>query len=101
VLVNFTNREDIENFAVPVVSTHLYMVLDVSGSMNTPEKYPLLRQAIPQLIQSLSDDDFLTIVLFSKGYDLILSEPIRAIRSKIKNILERIDHSGVMFGRII
>ena len=100
VLVNFTSRQDADYSSLSAIPTHLYMVLDVSGSMNTPEKYPLLRQAIPHLIHALSDEDSLTIVLFSQGHHVVLSEPVGAIRDQVDSVLQRIDQSGVKFGRM-
>ena len=98
VLVSFTCAEDAA-LVGPSPTSHLCMVLDVSGSMNTTDKYPLLREAIPHLIDALSDDDYLTIVVFSMGCDVVLSEQVGRCRGQIKAILDRVDHSGVMFGR--
>jgi len=102
VLISFTSREDADLSDVLPIPTHLCLVLDVSGSMNTPEKYPLLRQAIPHLIEALSDDDHLTIILFSQGCDILLSEPVAGCRGRAQEdaILQRMDRSGVMFGRM-
>ena len=100
-LVTFTSREDIDAANMPSIRSHLCLVLDVSGSMNDPVKYPLLRQAIPILIDALQDDDHLTIVLFAQGYDVALaSEPVGCCRTQMDDIIHRIDKSGVMFGRM-
>ncbi|TSA08639.1 MAG: VWA domain-containing protein [Deltaproteobacteria bacterium] len=95
--VSFTSREDATQ--IKKLKTHLYMVLDVSGSMNRADKYPLLRQAIPELIQQMDDDDYLTIILFSNADDLVISKSIRQCRDQIPDLLKRIDSSGVMYGR--
>jgi len=98
-VVSFSSRQDIDTSKIPRIPTHLCLVLDVSGSMNTPEKYPLLREAIPHLINALSDNDYLTIILFSLGSDVIIfAEPIAQCRQQIDAILQRIDNSGILFG---
>lgn len=99
VVVNFTSRKDVDWSTLPSIPTHLCLVLDVSGSMNTPDKYPLLRQAIPYLIHALSDDDYLTIILFSIGHDVALpTERVSQCKTRINTILNRIDRSGIIFG---
>lgn len=97
VLISFTTREDVI-FSVPKINTHLCLVLDVSGSMNREDKYPLLRQAIPHLVESLSDDDYLTIILFSHSHDTVLFDQVERIRGRVDELLFSIDQSGVMFG---
>jgi len=99
VVVNFTSRSDIDFTNIAAIPTYLTLVLDVSGSMNKSDKYPLLRQAIPFLINALSDDDYLTIILFSDGYDIVFAKRVSECRGNIKLILEKIDKSGVIFGR--
>jgi hypothetical protein len=98
-LVSFRSSEGLDATAVTSVPLHLCLVLDVSGSMNREDKYPLLRRAIPRLVEALSDDDCLTMVLFSRGCDVVASvEPIAACRKQLPALLERIDRSGVKFG---
>jgi len=99
IVVNFTSRSDVDFTDVAVIPTYLTLVLDVSGSMNKAEKYPLLRKAIPFLINALSDDDYLTILLFSDGYDLVFAKRVSECRGNINGLLEQIDKSGVKFGR--
>ncbi len=97
VLVSFTSREDVV-LSIPKIITNLCLVLDVSGSMNREDKYPLLRQAIPHLIAALSDEDYLTIILFSHSHDTILFGQVGRIRDRVDKLLLSIDQSGVMFG---
>lgn len=101
VIINFTCSKDIAPVrqTIKPLPIHMCLLLDVSGSMNSPEKYPLLREAIPQLIYALSGNDFLTIILFSISSETILfAEQISECRNKINSILEQIDNSGIIFG---
>lgn len=77
---------------------HMCMILDVSLSMNAPDKYPLLLEAIPSLVSALSDDDHLTIVLFSTGGEVAVSDKVVNVRNGIDVLKARIGASGVLFG---
>jgi hypothetical protein len=101
-LITFSCDDDTVVPAAAAFRTHLCLLLDVSGSMNAPDKYPLLRQAVPQLIEALGDDDYLTVILFSLGCDVVLrAELLSRLRGKQASggLLTRFDQSGVMFGR--
>lgn len=100
VLVSFTSRRDVDYSQVVAIPSHLCLILDVSGSMNTPEKYPLLREAIPHLVSALSDEDYLTVILFSHAADLALSQSIRDLRQTSSQVQRRIDESGIKFGHM-
>ncbi len=84
-----------ENEHIP---THLCLILDVSGSMNTPYKYPLLLEALPLLIKSLTDNDHLTIILFSSQPDLILSTSAREYHTLTRQVVSMIEGSRTKFG---
>jgi hypothetical protein len=101
-LITFSCGDDSVGSDPTTFRTHLCLLLDVSGSMNAPDKYPLLRQAVPQLIEALSDGDYLTIILFSLGCDVVLrAESLAQLHGKhaAAGLLARLDQSGVMFGR--
>ncbi len=94
--VTFSNRDDID-LSQADVPAHICLVLDVSGSMNTVDKYPLLLQAIPSIIDALSDNDWLSIILFSARSELIWSNDVASSRQRKQEIIQRIDQSGVKF----
>lgn len=94
--VTFSNRDDIDLSQVDVTA-HICLVLDISGSMNTADKYPLLLEAIPCIIDALSDNDWLSIILFSTRSELIWSNDIGSSRGRKQEIIQRIDQSGVKF----
>ncbi len=79
------------------VVTHICLVLDVSGSMNEEKKYPFLLKAIPSIIDSLQENDMLTLILFSSDSDLIWSGDIASTRHQQQDIKRRIEQSGVKF----
>jgi serine/threonine protein kinase len=98
-LLDFHSAAGIDSYtAKPKV--HLVLVLDVSGSMNAPEKYPILIEATEVLIDALDEDDTLSIILFSQGWDAVVSRQRAAICKSEKNIiLSEINQSNVKFGQ--
>jgi len=97
-VVTFSNRGDVDFSQVDVV-THVCLVLDVSGSMGVKTKYPYLLQAIPCVVDALSDNDWLSIVLFSSRSELAWSKDVASCREHKQDIVQRIDQSGVKFAR--
>jgi hypothetical protein len=97
-VVAFSSRGDVD-FSQVNVRTHICLVLDVSGSMDVPNKYPYLLQAIPHVLGALSADDWLSIVLFSSRSELVWSKDVASSRGREQEIVQRIDQSGVKFGR--
>ncbi|UZR99432.1 vWA domain-containing protein [Chondrinema litorale] len=51
---------------------HTVLLLDVSGSMNQPEKLPLLKEAISQLSEVMRKEDRLSVVIYSDNARVIL-----------------------------
>src|SRR5690606_9026909 len=56
---------------------NLVFLIDVSGSMNAPEKLPLLKNAFRMLVASLSQDDKVSIVTYA-GHAGVVLEPTSA-----------------------
>ncbi len=52
--------------------SNLVFLLDVSGSMNSPNKLPLLKRAMKLLVRQLGDDDRVAIVVYAGAAGLLL-----------------------------
>jgi len=77
---------------------HLVMVLDISGSMDAPGKYPLLRQALELMMANLEDGLYLTVVLFStQAQCLCEALPAANVRSSAEAVLSAMDESPIRF----
>lgn len=73
-------------------ASHLVLVLDVSGSMDVPNKYPLLVAAIESLLGVIGDDTWLTLVLFSNGAHMACQAlPGTQARNQVRRIIGAID----------
>lgn len=52
---------------------HHILVLDVSGSMNAPNKYPILAKAVDVYLRTLSATDLVSLIPFSSVAEVLLS----------------------------
>ncbi len=74
---------------------HVILALDLSASMNHPDKYPVLRDAVERMIADLrsarSADVLISLVVFSRGATVLLrSTAARRIRpERLFDALER------------
>ncbi|MCB2077207.1 MAG: von Willebrand factor type A domain-containing protein [Novosphingobium sp.] len=75
---------------------NLVFLLDVSGSMNSPDKLPLLKTALAGLAGELSRKDKVSIVVYAGAAGLVL-EPTND-PSKIRAALDRLQAGGSTAG---
>jgi Mg-chelatase subunit ChlD len=85
--------------AVEGVDADLALVLDVSGSMDKPNRYPLLREAVRQLVAGLAPTDRISITLFSDRSETVVP-PISGADAaeKASELLQCMDRSQLLFG---
>ncbi len=67
---------------------NLVFLIDVSGSMDEPDKLPLVKRAFQLLLEELSETDTISIVTYA-GYDQVVLDGVRA--SDKTRIMEAID----------
>jgi Ca-activated chloride channel family protein len=64
--------------------SNLVFLIDVSGSMNTPNKLPLLKQGLKLLVDRLGENDMVSIVVYAGASGLVLP-PTNGIRKETIN----------------
>jgi Ca-activated chloride channel family protein len=69
--------------------SNLVFLFDVSGSMNEPNKLPLLKQGFRLLVEQLTERDRVSIVVYAGAAGLVLPSTSGAEKA---TILEAIDH---------
>ena len=69
-------------------------LLDVSGSMQSPDKLPLLKKAMKMLVSSLRDDDRVAIVTYAGNAGLVLDTTSGDQRIKIRDAIDPLDAGG-------
>ena len=82
---------EVRNEALP--PANLVLLLDTSGSMNSPDKLPLLKQSMKQLVNQLRAKDHVSIVVYAGSAGLVLPPTPGDRKGEILAALERL-HAG-------
>lgn len=77
---------------------NLVFLLDVSGSMDLPNKIGLMQDAFSLLCDNISDDDIISIVTYASSDAVLLNGESGVNRKRIKNIIEDLAASGSTHG---
>ena len=80
--------------AVNAGSNNLVFLIDVSGSMSSTDKLPLLKKAFSYLVANLDADDTVSIVTYSGREDVVLDGASGIETNKIMNAINNLDASG-------
>lgn len=88
--------KDIPKEALP--PSNLVFLLDVSGSMDAPNKLPLLKSAFKMLVNQLDNDDYVSIVVYAGASGVVLEPTSCDEKSKIINALDQLDAGGSTAG---
>src|SRR5690349_18822985 len=73
---------------------NLVLLLDTSGSMNAPDKLPLLKQSMKQLVRQLRPQDHVSIVVYAGSAGLVLPPTAGDRRGEIMAALDRLEAGG-------
>jgi len=74
--------------------SNLVFLLDVSGSMNEPNKLPLVKEAIRLLVDQFGENDRVAIVVYAGASGLVLPSTTGDQRAKIQAAIERLNAGG-------
>ena len=78
--------------------SNIVFLLDVSGSMNQPDKLPLVKSSMKMLLDSLHRDDTVSIVVYAGSTGVVLEPTKVAHRSTILNAIEHLRAGGSTAG---
>jgi len=84
--------------AVNAAPNNLVFLLDVSGSMNEPDKLPLLKRAFRLMIPKLRAEDRVSIVVYAGNAGLILDGARGNQQEKITAALDKLEAGGSTAG---
>ncbi len=73
---------------------NLIFLLDISTSMNTAEKLPLLQESIKKLVSLLRDEDDISIVVYSGTAHIALSPTSGKDKQKIIKVIDGLESRG-------
>ena len=79
-------------------ASNLVFLIDTSGSMNQPDKLPLLRNAFRLLVDRLSEKDTVSIVTYAGSAGTVLEPTKGTEKDKILAALDRLDAGGSTAG---
>lgn len=84
------NLRSMEGYA----TNNMILLLDVSGSMNTPDKLPLLKKSVLDLLAMMREEDEVSIVAFSEKPKALLTASSFKEEVKIKKAINDLKPSG-------
>ena len=77
---------------------NLTLLVDVSGSMNSPDKLPLAKKALGMLIEQMTAEDNIAIVVYAGAAGTVLEPTSGDDKAKIMAALERLSAGGSTAG---
>lgn len=77
---------------------NLVFLIDVSGSMGSPNKLPLLKQTFKILIDNLRDEDRVAIVVYAGAAGCVLESTPGSKKEKIREAIEQLESGGSTAG---
>ncbi|MCW9037624.1 von Willebrand factor type A domain-containing protein, partial [Altibacter sp.] len=88
--------KDISASGIP--PSNLVFLLDVSGSMESPNKLPLLKSALQVLVEQLRAEDKVSIVVYAGAAGLVLSPTSGSNKERILKAIENLSAGGSTAG---
>ncbi len=79
-------------------ASNLVFLLDVSGSMNSPNKLPLLKNAFHMLVNELREEDRVAIVVYAGAAGLVLRSTPGSRKEDILSAIEKLSAGGSTAG---
>ncbi len=77
---------------------NLVFLIDVSGSMNSNDKLPLLKNSLRMLVNSLDDEDTVSLVVYAGEAKTVLNPTKIKEKSKILEALDQLQAGGSTAG---
>jgi len=81
-----------------LATSNLVFLLDVSGSMNSPNKLPLLKSALRLLVDQLRPQDQVAIVVYAGAAGVVLDPTSGGDKERILDALSRLEAGGSTAG---
>jgi Ca-activated chloride channel family protein len=74
--------------------SNLVFLIDVSGSMNEPNKLPLVKESLKLLVNQLGENDRVAMVVYAGASGLVLDSTSAVKREKILSALDHLSAGG-------
>ena len=79
-------------------ASNLVFLIDVSGSMDSPDKLPLLKSALRLLVNQMRPDDHIALVVYAGAAGLVLPATSGREKEKIRQALDHLQAGGSTAG---
>lgn len=79
-------------------AANLVFLVDVSGSMNAPDKLPLLKSALKLLVDRLRPQDRIALVTYAGGTTVVLDSTPGSEHARIANAIDALQAGGSTAG---
>lgn len=79
-------------------ASNLVFLIDVSGSMQDPNKLPLVKASMKLLVDQLREQDKVAMVVYAGAAGLVLPSTSGHEKAKIKDAIDRLDAGGSTAG---
>jgi Ca-activated chloride channel family protein len=79
-------------------SSNLVFLIDVSGSMDEPNKLPLVKASVKMLVDQLREEDKVAIVVYAGAAGLVLKPTNGNNKTKIKEAVDQMEAGGSTAG---
>ena len=79
-------------------NSNFVFLIDVSGSMDEPNKLPLVKASMNMLVDHLRENDKVAIVVYAGNAGLVLPSTKGSDRTKIKEAIDELDAGGSTAG---
>ena len=74
--------------------SNLVFLIDVSGSMNAPNRLPLVKQSLKLLVNQLGENDRVAMVVYAGNSGLVLDSTSAVDKNRIIEALDRLEAGG-------
>jgi len=78
--------------------SNLVFLIDVSGSMSSPNKLPLVKASMKMLVDQLREQDRVAMVVYAGAAGLVLPSTSGGEKTKIKDAIDRLESGGSTAG---
>lgn len=79
-------------------ASNFVFLIDVSGSMDEPNKLPLVQESLKMLVDQLRDKDKVAIVVYAGNAGLVLPSTNGSDKARIKEAINNLDAGGSTAG---
>ncbi|NLF41144.1 MAG: DUF3520 domain-containing protein, partial [Bacteroidales bacterium] len=90
------NAKSLDTRQLP--NSNLVFLIDVSGSMNEPNKLPLVKSSLKLLIEELRPSDRIAIVIYAGSYSIALPSTPASKKSEIISVIDNLSAGGSTAG---